>query len=167
MDHQSNGRGHDFEIQRETAASPYIAAVIAQLLPHSLCGFVVPVPHLRQPCDSGEHNATLVVPGHDLDEALDNRGTLRARSDDTHFPSEHVHDLRQLVQVGAAQDPADARHPGICLGTPHRSAFALGVLDHAPELVHPEYPAVEANPCLCKEDRSTALERDRETDHTE
>src|SRR5712671_3050186 len=38
VDHQGDGRGHDLEVQRETAASPYVTAVIAKLLFHRLDG---------------------------------------------------------------------------------------------------------------------------------
>ena len=38
------------------------------------------------------------------------------RADDRHGAAEHVEELRQLVERGAPQDPADAGHARIVLG---------------------------------------------------
>ena len=42
-------------------------------------------------------------------ELLEEQRPDRARADDAHLAAQHVPQLRQLVELGGAQDPADAR----------------------------------------------------------
>jgi hypothetical protein len=61
--------------------------------------------------DAGLDPVPLAVTVDTLFEATDELGTLRSRADDAHLALEHVDKLRELVEVGVAQEPADRRPP--------------------------------------------------------
>ncbi len=130
---------------------------------------VLPAPavHLRPPRDAGPH----LVPQHVLRvallELLDEVRPLGPRADQRHVALEHVPDLRQLVEVEAAQQPPDRRAPRVVLGRPDRSRVPLGVLEHRPVLVDGEGAPVEAHPLLAVEHRPGRGHPHQQGDHRE
>ena len=98
----------------------------------------------------------------------------RPRADDAHLSGEHVEQLRQLVEAGAAQDAAERRHARIVAHLEHRpvhlvqaiqrGALLLGAVSHGAELQHRERMAVEAAPALHVEHRSPDSDQDGERD---
>ena len=70
------------------------------------------------------------------------RDRVRARADDAHAPLQHVDELRQLVERGAAQERAEARD---ALVVARRLAHHVAVLGHRhrAELVDHDLAAVE------------------------
>ena len=94
------------------------------------------------------------------------RQRMRARPDDGHLALQDVDQLRQLIKARAAQEPSNARHSRV---------VALGLLNflavfgngHGSELEDPEDRVVLAVPALTEEDRSRAVELDRQSDQRE
>ena len=81
--------------------------------------------------------------------------------DDRHVPQEDVHEVRQLVDAGPAQEGAERVQPGVAPELEHRAVglvevvqlvtLLVGVGDHAAQLVHLEGPAAAADPFLAVE----------------
>ena len=63
---------------------------------------------LRQAGDAGAHLVADHVAVDQLAVHLVVRDGVRARADDAHAPLQHVDELRQLVERGAAQERAEA-----------------------------------------------------------
>ena len=77
-------------------------------------------------------------------------------------PLKHVPELRNLVEVRAAQEPADRRAARIVLAGPDRAGVALGLVVHRAELPHAERVAVEAHALLAEEGRTRRAEPDQQ-----
>ena len=73
-----------------------------------------------------------------------NSGRSGRGPDNGHVASDHVPELRNLVQPDAPHDPPDARDAGVPLLCPQCLPRLLCVLTHRPELEHrerlPEFP---------------------------
>jgi hypothetical protein len=84
----------------------------------------------------------------------------RARPDDAHIASQHVEEVRQLVEREAAQEPPDAGDAWV-LGR-HRGADAdrVGAPPHGAQLEHLEDHAVPSDPTLAVEHRPAGGELD-------
>ena len=86
----------------------------------------------------------------------------------------HVHDLRDLVEREAAQEPADARDARVVADLEEGALRLVRVLepglerrrigDHRAELQHPELALADADPTVDEEHRPTRVELDRERD---
>ncbi|MNN76345.1 hypothetical protein D3C81_1927200 [compost metagenome] len=77
---------------------------------------------------------------------------MRARAHHGHLAAQHVQELRQLVQAGAAQEGAHARHAGVAgRGLGHAG---VRVRHHRPELEDVERLAVHAEPSLPEQNRT-------------
>ena len=79
-------------------------------------------------------------------ELVDELRPLRPRADQAHVPSDHVHQLGQLVDGVAADERAHTTGP-VGIGRPLRRA-AVGQRSHRAQLEELEPPAVEADPLL-------------------
>jgi len=99
----------------------------------------------------------------------------RARSDDTHLSPHDVDQLRQLVQKGAPQKPAEARHARVVLQLEQTSLFAqlplqlilqvLSVPQHRPEFKERKRRTVLPVPFLQKQNRRTVKQQNQNGDH--
>src|SRR5262249_25009137 len=98
-------------------------------------------------------------------ELLDEHRTLGARPDEAHFATEHVDQLRELVERQPAQEPPDRRPPWIIGHRPDGAAQLLRVLLHRTELPDAEYPAIEPHALLTVEHRTSRGELDQQRDH--
>src|SRR5207302_11063490 len=86
---------------------------------------------------------------------------FRTRSDQAHLAPENVEQLRQLVELGAPQEPSDSSDaPVVAAG--YGKAHPVGADDHGPQLVHPERTPVAPDPGAGVESRTAALDPDRE-----
>ena len=115
-----------------------------------------------QPRAGVEAEALAVGVGVDLD--LDRR----PRADQRHLAAQHVDEVRQLVDRGAAQERADARDPRVALVDRHARAQVLGAGDHRAQLVDLEGVALQADAALAVDRVAVGLEPDgerRERDH--
>jgi hypothetical protein len=92
-------------------------------------------------------------------ELLHERRTLGARTHQRHVAAQHVPQLRQLVQAGAAQDLADTGDAVIGGDIPR--VVAVGVDPHGAELQQLERMAVLADPDLAEQHRPWARHLDR------
>lgn len=107
------------------------------------------------------HGEALTLTGCVLRDLL---GKRRARPHDRDIPHEHVHELRELVDRGLAQEPTNARDARVVRHLEDRSVLlvspgqlrkaALGVGAHAAELVHAELPAIAPDARLREDDRA-------------
>ena len=104
-----------------------------------------------------------------LPEQLHELGALGARADDAHLAAQHVEELRQLVQRGAAQEAPDgvrrsspSTPPGAVsppsrkprAHRPRAAPAAMPAIAHRAELVEVEQRAVAAHAALAEEDRA-------------
>src|ERR1700757_3248981 len=87
-----------------------------------------------------------------------------ARSDQRHLASEHIKELRQLVDARTTKKSPDASDPGIdTLGLHHgRTVFHD---DHGPELENRKLLGIKSVPSLPEEDRAARIELDRTRAH--
>jgi hypothetical protein len=86
---------------------------------------------------------------------------LGPRSDERHLAAQHVHELRQLVHLGTAEERPEAEHTRI-VGRRH-SRRPLGRVDvHRPELEHLERHATASHSAGTEERRSGTREPDAE-----
>src|SRR5262245_63906884 len=65
--------------------------------------------------------------------------TTLFRSDDRHVAAQDVPELRQLVEVGTAQEPSERRHARIGRLGPHRTGLVFGIVEHRSELRSEEH----------------------------
>jgi hypothetical protein len=101
------------------------------------------------------------VAHHELD-------LLRPRTDDAHFSSQDVEELRKLVDTPAPEQPADPRHARILRKLEHRILQCVerheireqifGTVHHRSELVQAERLHALAGTFLPEEDRAFAVE---------
>src|SRR5439155_23493381 len=85
---------------------------------------------------SGDPRLHEVPPGVVGEAALQlgaDLGALRSRADQRHLATKHAPQLRQLVDVGPAQEPAEPRHAPVTCLTPLRTAL-LRARHHRPQL---------------------------------
>src|SRR6185295_4554202 len=108
-----------------------------------------PGQQLRQPGDARVRREPpvmrRVVPAEPLDVLL----SQRSRSDDAHFTSQHIDELRKLVDAGATQPASDTRDP---------------LLAHAAQLEDREDVTLASDPRLREERRTAVLQPGRESD---
>ena len=97
-------------------------------------------------------------------ELLDEMRPLGPRADDGHVAAKDVPELRQLVDVRSAQEPAERRHPRIVGCRPHRSGLALRIIVHRSELDDGERLAVQARALLAIEHRPAGRQAHDERD---
>ena len=95
-------------------------------------------------------------------ELVDEGRPLRARTDDRHLALEHVPDLRQLVERGAAKEGADASSSRVVAHRPDRTGARLCVDAHRAELQNHELAPVQPHAHLTIEDRAAILEPDQQ-----
>jgi hypothetical protein len=94
---------------------------------------------------------------------------MRARAHDRHLAAQHVEELRQLLEAGAADEAAQRRHARIALAhLPERAGAVLaGFGPHGPELENLDHLAVAAIALLAEQDRSRRAQPDRHRDAEE
>jgi hypothetical protein len=115
---------------------------------------------------AGDAGFDLEAPGVLGRVVRDLRQHVRARPDQAHLPAQHVDQLRQLVQAGAAQEAAAAGDPGIVLHQAERVADAQlraqrdRVVDHRAELEHPERHPAEPGAVLDEQDAAAVGDPD-------
>ena len=109
----------------------------------------------REPAGESRHRT--LDPRRDL-------GTLGARPDQAHLAPQHVDDLRQLVEVVAAQHPPDPGRAHIAPRREHGSARPLGVRHHGAELEHREHGPAAPQPALAVQHRRAVVEKDGDGD---
>ena len=110
-----------------------------------------------------------VMPGLDLEPAALARGVVvdlvldrRPRADDRHLAAQDVDQVRQLVEREAAQQAADAGDARIALEHVDAGAHRRRAGDHRAQLPELEGRAAATDAALAVEDRSAALQLDRE-----
>ena len=79
-------------------------------------------------------------------------GRLRTRPHEAHVPHQHVHELRQLVEVPAPQESADPRDPGVVRGA-DVGGETVGVTDHRAKFEDREGEALATNADLTEQRR--------------
>src|SRR6266545_6098310 len=138
--HGPDGLQEDVHVE---AQRPILDVVTVD--PKSLVGIeVAPTRDLPQPRDS---STDLMAGAEELVVRVDLLDGEGARSHDAHVPSEHVPQLRQLVQAQRSERPPHASETWIVLqleerlrevdGLPFERPLVVG--NHRPELVHSEH----------------------------
>src|SRR5690606_9196687 len=91
----------DIEPEREALD---VIEVVLQLLDRVVDGSGVVAPHLGVPGHTGAYVEPLAEIGDLPLELIDEHRPLRARPNEAHVASEHVPELRQLVETRLSQD---------------------------------------------------------------
>ena len=99
-----------------------------------------------------------------LGKSLHELRTLRPGAHQRHLASQHIKELRQLVQPKPAKKLSDAGSAWVVLGCPHRAGLRLGVGPHRTEFVHPEQNPVLAHTHLSVKDRPARGQLDHNGD---
>ena len=90
---------------------------------------------------------------------------MRPRADDRHVAHQHVEDLRQLVDAGAADEGADAGD-AVIIARGRTVAVVIEPFDaHRAELVHVEELVAASQASLDEQHRAAVLELDQRRDH--
>ena len=106
-----------------------------------------------QPVMPGLHLVAQHVALDELAVQLVVRHRVRARADDAHASLQHVDELRQLVERGAAQERAERRDARVVACAPAGSPSPSSVTRHGAELVDHDLLAVEAVAALPEDHR--------------
>ena len=85
----------------------------------------------------------------------------RPRADEAHLPAQDVDELRQLVEAGPAEEPAQA---GEAFLVRKKAAFFIPVLGHGAEFKHDKGFAVQTGPHLAESTRPAHGEADKKGD---
>src|SRR5271155_2037372 len=119
---------------------------------------------LRPARDAGLDDVAARVERNGALESLIMCQRMRARPDERHVAEENVDELRQLVDVVAAHEAAETRHPRIARhGLSHLRAILHS--QHRAELEDAEMPLIVAIAALPEYHRPRAVEFDRDGDH--
>ncbi len=106
----------DLQVQAERPVRDVVVVPLDALGERGLAAQAV---HLRPARDAGLDAVAVAVADDVLAEQLDELGALGARADEAHVAAQHVEQLRQLVERGAAQEAPDG-------GAPVRALDAAG-----------------------------------------
>ena len=112
---------------------------------------------------AGFHLVPQHIAGNPLLKLVDELRPLRPWADQRHLPGQDVEQLRQLVEAGAAEKPAEPRAALVVGGGPNGAGLGFGVLPHGSELEHTEPAAVEPHADLLVEHRPGAGQLDHQS----
>src|SRR3989442_5635724 len=134
----------------------------------------VPPTDLPEAGDPGSHGEAPALRALDLTRLVHRQWP---RPHQAHLALEDIEELGELVEGKLPEEPAGAGAPRVTRRLEDRPgpvvevvdlvAHPLRVLDHGPELVHQEAPAVEPGALLAEDDRPAGGELDRERDGQE
>src|SRR5262245_47403491 len=136
---------HDFQIEPHRPVLDVVQVVLDALLDRRVAA---PAVDLRPAGDAGLHLVAQHVLRNLVLELLDKEWALGAWPDDRHVAAENIPELRQLVDVKAAEPAAEWRRTRIVVARPDRTGHILSVYEHCSELVNLEGFAVEAHALL-------------------
>src|SRR5438477_902023 len=147
------GQDQDLDVQEQRPVLDVVQVVLDPLLDRRVAA---PAVHLGPPRDPALHAMAEHVLGDALLELLHERRPLRARADQAHVPEHDVDELRELVEVEPPQPDPERRAARVLGRGPDRPRVPLRLVDHRPELVYLEGPAVEGHALLAQEHWSPA-----------
>lgn len=135
----------DLAIQPEGPAVDVVEVEIHPAL-HVFLGFDLPAEsvHLGPTGDAGRDGMAEHVVFHGVHGLEVHGGGVGAWAYDRHIPNEHIPELGELVEVGAAQNPTDAGDAGVVFGGDLVAALLVDLTafpEHGAELVT-GYPVV-------------------------
>src|SRR5439155_5770648 len=122
---------------------------------------------LRPSSDAGLHLVAEHVLRNPVLELLYKQRSFGPRTDDRHLGLQHVPELRQLVDIRPAEEPAERRSSRIVVAGEDRPALALRVFAHRSELVNHERLTVEPHALLTIKNRPARGELDERGDEAE
>ena len=154
----ADGFHQDAEVQRQGHVLD-VVQVVFQLGAGILDGGPVGEIDLRPARDAGPDGMPDGIVGHLGRQVPDELGPFGSRADEAHFPSEHVDQLRQLVDAELPDPLPDPGGPGIVLTGPDRSG-QLGVVRHGTEFPQREDGPVLSDPLLPEEHRPRRIKLD-------
>jgi hypothetical protein len=93
---------------------------------------------------------------------------VRPGTYDAHSAQDHIDQLRQLIQAATAQEPSDARYPGVVPPLCQLIAVSIcAIHPHAAEFMHEKSLVSAADPFLSEEDWAFAIDLDGGGDQQE
>src|SRR5688572_14203306 len=104
----ANGANDDRHVQLQRAVLDVVEVVVdARDRAIAMLGAAAAAAHLRQPGDAGLHRMPLKVVGNEIfieHSRRQHARNMRAWTDQRHFALEHVDQLRDFIEAGAAQN---------------------------------------------------------------
>jgi hypothetical protein len=144
-DRHPQGAGEDPQVEPEAAVVDVPDVECQLLVPRH----VVPPVDLRPAGQPGLHLVPARLLGRVPVEVLDEQ---RTGTDERHLPDEDVPQLREFVERGGAQEPAEGEQP-LLVG--QQIAVWSARIGHGPELADGEDPTVQTWPRLGEQHRSS------------
>ena len=110
--------------------------------------------------DAGFHGEAAALAGHVFSHF---GGQRRAGANEAHLALQHVEELRQFIEAGFAQKPAEGSDARVVFDLECRAVHFIGrlelgfevfgILNHGAELVDLEFPAIDPATCLFEKNR--------------
>src|SRR6185436_10030427 len=153
-EHHHHRLQDDLQVEQQRPAAQ-VGEVVVDARLHLLDrdGLAAQAVDLGEAGNSGLHLVADHVAADQLAVELVVRDRVRARADHAHAPLQHVDELRQLVERGAAQEGAEAGDAAVVA---RRLAHHVAILGHGhrAELVDHDLAAVDAVAALLEQDRA-------------
>src|SRR3954449_11628347 len=96
-----------------------------------------------------------------LDQVVEDSGALGLRADEAHVSTQHIEELRKLVDAHLADEGSYTGDTRIIRRSPVEHSILFGIDPHAAELDHVEAAAVQTIALLRVEDRPAILQKDQ------
>src|SRR5581483_1937781 len=154
LQHHDDGLQDDLQVEHQRPVAQVREVVFDPRL-HLLhrLGLAAEAVHLRVTGDARAHLVADHVAADQLPIELVVRHGVGPRADNAHAPLQYIDELRQLVERGPAQEPAEGRDARIVLGGLAHDVAVLGHR-HGAELVDHDLAAIDTVAALLEEDRA-------------
>src|ERR1043166_4381818 len=107
--------------------------------------------HLRPSGNSGTYKQPAGIKAYFLLELLDKKRTLGPGTHKTHFPFQHINELRYFIQPKVPENSAKTRNTLVVMSRPNRAGFLFRVMNHGSILIQFENFPFLPNTVLRKE----------------
>jgi hypothetical protein len=135
----SQGSPKYFQIQRKGPVLDVIEIIIQTFIDRS----ILPQPmNLGPPCDPGFYLVTQHVLRNFLPEIADKLWPFGTRTNQAHFPFQHIDQLGKFVDTVLSQESSDFCYPFIIRFAHNRPSLSLCIRNHSPEFKYGELVTV-------------------------
>src|SRR6266487_7015513 len=127
---------------------PDIIEIVFEFLDRILIAFSVRIIHLRPAGDARLHQVPKMIERNCFLVALSASDPFRTRTDQAHFATKYVEELRQLIETQLSDPTPRARHAGIVLPGVSVARFFTRMHHHRAKFISDERLAPAADPLL-------------------
>src|SRR5205823_2358689 len=145
QDHRLQRLHDDDEIERNRKILD-VVEIVLELFNRVFDACPIRVADLRPAGHARLDYVTLAVERDALRQLAHELGAFRSRSDETHFPDEHIPQLRHFVEARPPEKSTNRGHARVVRGTPYGTGRRFRVDAHRAELVHHELAPLPADP---------------------